>query len=98
MDETIGVSLQRIKEIIDAIGSKRFSTVDILREYSGGFFWIKVLQPIILLTHNSENYYSVMRINLVLEKLEQTAQLRMIMVMWPAHLNGNDALNNSLNR
>ena len=38
MDETIGVSLQRIKEIIDAIGSKRFSTVDILREYSGGFF------------------------------------------------------------
>lgn len=38
MDEQIEVSLDRIKIIIDEKMSRTFTTADILREYSGGFY------------------------------------------------------------
>jgi hypothetical protein len=39
MEEQISVSLKRIKSIIDKkITIKTFTTADILREYSGGFY------------------------------------------------------------
>tara|TARA_R110002049_G_scaffold49267_2_gene141143 strand:+ start:1659 stop:1937 length:279 start_codon:yes stop_codon:yes gene_type:complete len=38
MDEDIAVSTNRIRQIIDAFGTSEFSTADVLREYSGGFY------------------------------------------------------------
>lgn len=38
MDESIEVSLNRVREIIQTIGADEFSTADIIREYGGGFF------------------------------------------------------------
>lgn len=38
MDEQIEVSLKRIKIIIDKKMGETFTTADILREYSGGFY------------------------------------------------------------
>ncbi|RTR35887.1 hypothetical protein EKG38_24555 [Shewanella canadensis] len=38
MDEIIEVSVPRIQEIIDAFDASEFSTADVLREYSGGFY------------------------------------------------------------
>ncbi|MCA1778001.1 MAG: hypothetical protein LC637_01070 [Xanthomonadaceae bacterium] len=37
MDESIPVSLDRIRETITKIESETFSTADVLRGYSGGF-------------------------------------------------------------
>lgn len=38
MDERIDVSLERIKGIIDEFETSEFSTADVIRGYSGGFF------------------------------------------------------------
>lgn len=38
MDETIEVSLDRVRVIIEAISADEFSTGDVIREYCGGFF------------------------------------------------------------
>ncbi len=38
MDEKIEVSLHRIETIIDSLRSESFTTVDVLKQYSGGFF------------------------------------------------------------
>ena len=38
MEENIGVNLNRIKAIIKRKGDSIFTTADILREYSGGFY------------------------------------------------------------
>ena len=38
MDESIEVSLDRIRAIIAGFESDEFSTSDVLREYGGGFF------------------------------------------------------------
>ena len=38
MDETIEVSLDRVRAIIQTISSDEFSTGDVIREYGGGFF------------------------------------------------------------
>ena len=37
MDEAIEVSVHRIKEIIDNFCDETFTTVDVLRAYSGAF-------------------------------------------------------------
>lgn len=36
--DKIEVSLDRVREIIKNFGSNEFSTADVLREYSGGFY------------------------------------------------------------
>ncbi|MEO3988162.1 hypothetical protein [Plesiomonas shigelloides] len=36
--DNIEVSLARVSEIIERIGGSEFSTADVLREYSGGFY------------------------------------------------------------
>ncbi|MBS0493666.1 MAG: hypothetical protein JSS31_06845 [Proteobacteria bacterium] len=41
MDETIEVSLDRLRAIIQTINSDEFSTGDVIREYSSGFFFNK---------------------------------------------------------
>ncbi|BDA61035.1 hypothetical protein [Shewanella xiamenensis] len=38
MNEKIEVSIPRIQEIINDFGSAEFSTADVLRGYSGGFY------------------------------------------------------------
>ena len=38
MDESIKVSLTRIGEIVDSFGGREFTTADVLRVYSGGFY------------------------------------------------------------
>lgn len=38
MDETIDVSFECVRAIIQALRSEGFSTGDIIREYGGGFF------------------------------------------------------------
>lgn len=38
MDEIIEVSIPRIQEIINDFGSAEFTTADVLRGYSGGFY------------------------------------------------------------
>ena len=38
MDEVIEVSLDRIKAIIQTLNAEQFSTGDVIREYTGGFF------------------------------------------------------------
>ncbi|MCB9211788.1 MAG: hypothetical protein H6609_20695 [Ignavibacteriales bacterium] len=38
MEEAIPVSLKRIKKIISNFKTNTFTTVDVLRKYSGGFY------------------------------------------------------------
>ena len=38
MDESIEVSLTRIEEIINSFDGNEFTTADVLRAYSGGFY------------------------------------------------------------
>jgi len=38
MNEAIEVSLDRIKAIISALSADEFSTADVIRKYSGGFY------------------------------------------------------------
>lgn len=38
MQDQIEVNLDRVKSIIDAFDSGKFSTADVLRDYGGGFF------------------------------------------------------------
>ena len=38
MNERIDVSIERVQEIIDSFDGEEFSTIDVLRKYSGGFY------------------------------------------------------------
>lgn len=38
MNEKIEVSIERVQEIIDTFNGQEFKTIDVIKEYSGGFY------------------------------------------------------------